>query len=567
MNGTSRADALAIAERHFGSGREIQLDPHVHETFCGDHIVHGQQQHRGLSVFPHSFVITIAADGSIRRDGDDLLDVASVPVIPAIGPEQAVESALRHLRTGTGARCHTAHERLFRKVRYSPAVVAAFPMPNRPTVVTQGPFAEPVQLNLVLLSGERLALAWLITLVIDRVGDFTIAVSAAGRNAGKVLYCALEAASACRGTVYLFNPDEAGPVVIDFPRPVADYPAGIRPASFRNWVERDLPFGNNVEMLFGNQDPDTRATAIGGGNLEFRTTPGTPQELVVNAFYLCNWLHDFFSLIGFGEADGNFQEQNFSGLGRGKDRLRVNVLPEAHGNANMRAQNDGRTAELSLGVWRNADGTRGRPTALDADIVIHEYAHGVSQRLVGGRLKQKALNEPQSLAMGEAWSDYFAITIQNHARPAPRFTFGAYSSRIPRGIRPTEADPAPYDQFDPQAAHFGRLGSAALREQHSAGSVFAAALIAMHTGLCNLLGRDAGQETAWKLVTDSLKKVKANPTFLEGREKLVESIRPAHPQRTAIEAIVRGAFARFGMGRNATCRDTSFTNIQPDFNA
>lgn len=114
-------------------------------------------------------------------------------------------------------------------------------------------------------------------------------------------------------------------------------------------------------------------------------------------------MHDFFSLLGFDEEHGNFQEENYGGSGRGGDRLIVNVLKKAQGNANMRAQNDGEPAVLKLGTWRNKNPPSiGEPTALDAGVVIHEYAHGVSQRLVGGQLKKVALVEPQSLALGEA---------------------------------------------------------------------------------------------------------------------------------------------------------------------
>lgn len=547
-------DALEAAERHVGSlPVAVQLDPHVLETLGGEHVVHAQQQYRGLSIYPHSKVIQIAADGGVTTSGDPLLDLEDIDVIPKVGAKEAARAAFRHLHQGSATTCHTKHAPLFTDRRYRPRMLAAFPMPNRPTVLTAGPFSAPVQANLVIFSGAK-TLAWLVTCVVRHRADFTLLIGASGDHAGDVLYCAAEAASAaCRALVYLFNPSEAPATEVDFPRPPADYPPGIRPQTvFHDWVDHDQTIGNNVEMMFGNQTPKLRAIAS-----RFATTPGSDGEQVVNAFFLCNFAHDFFSLIGFGEAEGNFQQKNFSGFGVDRDRLIVNIVTQAQGEANMRAQNDGFPPELSLGVWKN--GSTGHPTALDADIVLHEYMHGVSQRLVGGRLKMTALAEPQSLALGEAWSDYFAITIQNFYRQSPRFTFGAFASNNASGVRPK-----PYDQV---TADFGQLGTPPFNEQHGAGSIFAAALIQMQEELRALLGHAAGHETGWRLVIASLKKVKANPNFIEARNAILDSIAALmSPQAAAIEAAIRRAFAQFGMGRNARCDDTSFRGT-PDSTA
>jgi extracellular elastinolytic metalloproteinase len=235
----------------------------------------------------------------------------------------------------------------------------------------------------------------------------------------------------------------------------------------------------------------------------------------------------------------------------------VNVVRTAQGEANMRAQNDGQPGELTLGCWRNPDGSAGGPSALDGSVVLHEYAHGVSQRLVGGRLKKTALVAPQSLALGEAWSDYFAITIENAFRAAPRYTFAAWASGRPAGVRP-----APYDLAN---AHFGMLGTPPYDEAHGAGSIFAAALIRMHVMLQSMPALANGTEVGWRLVIDSLMRVPANPTFLEARDALLASIPKGGQLSQPVEQVVRGAFAAYGMGRTARCNDCSFHGIA-DFN-
>jgi extracellular elastinolytic metalloproteinase len=140
--------------------------------------------------------------------------------------------------------------------------------------------------------------------------------------------------------------------------------------------------------------------------------PNQPQgddQKVLNIFYFCNFMHDFFFMLGFDEASGNFQKINFSGKGTGGDP----VLARAHagpvfGTANMLTLADGKQGLMNMGLVSAVN----RHTAFDSDVVFHEFTHGVSNRLVGGQLNAQALQQPQSRLMGEGWSDYFALTIQ-----------------------------------------------------------------------------------------------------------------------------------------------------------
>jgi extracellular elastinolytic metalloproteinase len=547
----STSRAFRAAEEHARGIGEIQLDPHVQHLLGNAYSVHGQQQHRGLSIYPHSIVFEVGADGDVKADGDPLIDADDVDVVPEIGVDVAVRAAIRHLRRESDGFCHTPHDAIDCG-RYRSRVLSAFPMPNRPTVLAKGAFGAPVQANLVIFrDGEQPRLAWLVSLVVKHVADFTVVVTAKGKRP-RVLDCAAEAASACVARVFPFS---AGEPAVDslFPRPAADYPPAIRPAQpFRDWVEKNQPLGNNVEMRIGVKKCIVSSVPDSAG-LRFTPIAGSLEEQAINAFFVCNFTHDFFSCIGFGEEDGNFQQQNFGGKGKAGDRLVVSIFTAAQGNANMRAQNDGGPAELALGVWQN-----GRPVALDAGVVIHEYAHGVSQRLVSGRLKKTALTQPQPLALGEAWSDYFAVTILNFYRPANarRFTFAEFASGIAGGVRPH-----PYNTFTSDVTTLGTKG---FDEQHTAGSIFAAALIAMHEELRTL----SHEETAWRLVVDSMKVLKENPTFLQARDALLAAnTRLNVPQAAAIESAIRRAFARFGMGRNASCKNTSFKGFTADFNA
>ena len=65
--------------------------------------------------------------------------------------------------------------------------------------------------------------------------------------------------------------------------------------------------------------------------------------------------------------------------------------------ANMTTPADGAAPVMNMGLVTDTN----RHTALDAGVVIHEFSHGVTSRLVGGPLNNHALDAPQSGAMGE----------------------------------------------------------------------------------------------------------------------------------------------------------------------
>ena len=133
-----------------------------------------------------------------------------------------------------------------------------------------------------------------------------------------------------------------------------------------------------------------------------------PEQLVLNVFSYCAAMHDTLYLLGFREADGNFQR---SALGRG-GRPGDSVLARVHpgvvwGTANMGTPADGSEPTMNMGLVTSTH----RHTALDSDVVFHEYTHGLSNRLVGGPMDDTALDAVQSGGMGEGWSDFVACSM------------------------------------------------------------------------------------------------------------------------------------------------------------
>jgi extracellular elastinolytic metalloproteinase len=146
-------------------------------------------------------------------------------------------------------------------------------------------------------------------------------------------------------------------------------------------------------------------------------------------FTFVNRWHDHLMAapIGFNEAAGNFQVKNRSHLGRGQDAVDTQTedgadtdhgLPDAGhiDNANMATPPDGKAPRMQM-YLQHQPGTsypKGDPFAPtdvgdEADTVYHEYTHGLSNRLVVNANGQSTLGGVQAGAMGEAWSDWYAM--------------------------------------------------------------------------------------------------------------------------------------------------------------
>src|SRR5512144_1004385 len=175
---------------------------------------------------------------------------------------------------------------------------------------------------------------------------------------------------------------------------------------------------------------------------------GDDQELL-NIFYFCNYMRDFLFILGFDESSGNFQQRNFTSTGLGNDPVRARAHSgPVNGTANMATGPDGLPPLMNMGLVARPR----RHTALDADVVFHEFVHGLTNRLVGGPLDTQSLEKLQSAGMGEAFSDYFALTAQNFFRTQEKVVVGDWVVNDPAGIRR-----APYDDNYP--FRYGDLSS------------------------------------------------------------------------------------------------------------
>ena len=188
---------------------------------------------------------------------------------------------------------------------------------------------------------------------------------------------------------------------------------------------------------------------------------------------------------------------------------------------------------------------------LDNEIIIHEYAHGISNRLTGGPTNTGCLQNQEQ--MGEGWSDFYAIimTIQNGDQGTDIRGMGSYASGDPNGIRTYPyttnmgINPHTYDDIKTEVA------------PHGVGSVWAAMLwemtwdlIAEHGFDSDIYNGTGGNNIALQLVTDGLKLQPCSPGFIDGRDAILEADQIANGG--ANRCIIWRAFARRGLGLSAT---------------
>jgi len=199
-------------------------------------------------------------------------------------------------------------------------------------------------------------------------------------------------------------------------------------------------------------------------------------------------------------------------------------------------------------VQVNAD----RDSDFDNGIIIHEYGHGISNRLTGGPSQAGCLTNAEQ--MGEGWSDYFALVMTpsagdgaTDARP-----MGSYATQNPGGIRTF-----PYSTDMQINQHtFADLANAN-GSPHFTGSIWAQMLWEVYWNLVSKHGFDndlytgtGGNNIAIQLVMDGLKLQPCNPGFVSGRDAILQA--DVNNNGGANQCEIWQGFAKRGLGVNAS---------------
>ncbi len=351
--------------------------------------------------------------------------------------------------------------------------------------------------------------------------------------------------------------------------------AGDPVASPRGWVAGAETAGNNV--IAGSNHLATAlaapVTAV-APNLDFsfplQLGEGAPNPInfadaaTVSLFYWINRAHDLFYQLGFDEAAGNYQQDNFGKGGAGGDPIRA--FSQYGAAANIRANlnnavflrfglNDGARAEIRMYLAALSPTRFFVDGSLDADVMIHEYTHGVSGRLV------RQLAGFQGGSMGEAWSDFFAaeFLIPEGASPDGLYPVGEYfAQNFGLGIRTypyttnVEINPLTYAQL-------GRSNA----EVHANGEIWVEALWEMRANLIRQFGEREGRRRVRLLVIDGMKLAPPAPTMVDMRDAIL--LADQTDFNGASQQQIWAAFAKRGLGVLAQSSANSVSHIAPSY--
>ncbi|KAH9849143.1 Fungalysin metallopeptidase-domain-containing protein [Lenzites betulinus] len=154
---------------------------------------------------------------------------------------------------------------------------------------------------------------------------------------------------------------------------------------------------------------------------------------VTQLFYTSNKVHDLFYRYGFTEVAGNFQQYNHGRGGQENDAVIANAQDgSGYNNANFMTPPDGQNGRCRMYLWNTANPYRDGD--LEAGIVIHELAHGLSTRLTGGPANSGCLGWGEAGGMGEGWGDFLATTIRSNKNYSD-YAMGSWAANRANGIR------------------------------------------------------------------------------------------------------------------------------------
>ena len=351
----------------------------------------------------------------------------------------------------------------------------------------------------------------------------------------------------------------------DRPGPADEIPASDPLAVPAEW---NYPFDHQFTTNNVNQNCTTAIECSWNRQVRQSWTTNRRQN-AVQLFYYLNKYHDHLQAapIGFTEAAGNFQQTNTPGNGAGGDAVQGQILdgantnnglpdPFHYNNANMYTPPDGQKPIMQMYLFRRDPSAPGYPSANagdDATVVYHEYTHGLSSRLVTYPNGTSALNTWQSGAMGEAWSDWYALDFMvtqgyqvdgagADMLVAPHITGGEgiryEAADCPVG--PTAPDCHGHARSGPGGFTYGDFGKIFGRpEVHSDGEIWLQTLWQLRDAL--------GSSDTECLVTRAMELSPPDPSFLDMRNAILQADLSACGQ-TDDQATIWNVFRNRGMG-------------------
>lgn len=349
------------------------------------------------------------------------------------------------------------------------------------------------------------------------------------------------------------------------------YPTGT--ADFGPQVEDAPASGMIVEVddnvinpysTDGCESPFANAAALAGnialidrGGCFFEEKAKNAEEAGAIAVIICNFEDGVIGMAGIDEPDPSIPTIS---IGAGDCALLRQYI------------NDGLSANIAVAntgpEWLSAD--------YDNGVIGHEYAHGISNRLTGGRFNSGCLSnagtqdDPTGEQMGEGWSDFVAIatTVKPGDTGEMRRGVATYLRREPNEGKGLRAFPYSTD-LDVNPVTYQDIVSATV--PHGVGHVWCSMLWDLYWAMVDeygfsddLFNGDAGNNRAIMLVMEGMKMQPCDPGFVDGRDAILAADQALFNGDN--QCLIWEVFARRGLGINADQGSTfSHTDGMQDF--
>ncbi|KAI9096056.1 Fungalysin metallopeptidase-domain-containing protein [Phlyctochytrium arcticum] len=326
--------------------------------------------------------------------------------------------------------------------------------------------------------------------------------------------------------------------------------------------------GNNAYVYYGR---GSSTETLKASNNEYlynwdatkEPTIGDNKKIsIANNFYVTNSMHDFLYQYGFTEAAGNFQSDNFGKGGKGGDPVYVYTQnPSGTNNANFATPPDGQRPTMNMFIFTQT--TPKRDASLENGIGVHEYAHGLTNRMTGGPANSNCLQTTEAGGMGEGWGDTLSIFLTRTATSTRNddVVLGDYVMGDPAGIRTypystsTKTNPLMYSVL------------ATRNEVHAIGELWTSIWNEIYWNLVEKTGfsnnvfdatTEHGNIVATQLLVDALPLQPCNPTFRSARDAILQADVNRYDGKHKCE--IWNGFAKRGLGVKAVAaRKDDFT--------
>jgi len=586
LTGPSTADAATVALDYVRShadafgldGADLAMLQATNRSVSPDGVTHltfGQLD-GGIGAYDSALTANVTADGRLINAGGAPVHDLDVPSTdPPLGPAAARTAARRDLGLAPDGAAGT--------VGSDPARTTQFGGLDRASLVT---LADP--------DGDRLA--WKLTVAGDGPYVYEMLVDAAS---GAILTRHSLTDFASNASVVEHHPGDGSLHTVDLAAWLTVPVEALTGPNVHAYADRSAPdgiggvgdtdteVGPNPSTTNFNYPTVARTPAAGqscptafttictwsGTTVTSPSIAANVNQVTTQVFYYVNRFHDWLAQapVGFTPASYNFQT---SGPG-GNDP--INAETDDYGsinNANMVTPPDGQPGRMQMYLFKSPyPAVNGGD---DASIVYHEYAHGLTNRLVGNDGQANGLLDRQSQAMGEGWSDWYAMDfvtdqglLDDTATPGEQVV-GAYATDLTTtGIRENAID-CPVGAASASCpgtaltgpggftyADLGRVDASTGQpsfEVHADGEIWAETLWDLR--------RAVGATAARRLISSALRLSPKQPSFLEMRDAILQADTISGG---TLHGQIWSIFAQRGMGYSASTTSANATHATAAF--